>query len=229
MIDKIRLEDYKYLALVMIVCIFLSFSVAAEAGCRWIWKGGNTHWVCDKEKPKKIGRAKLCGFDERSNRSGRKVTVSQFCRPDGSLWKEVVVRPRAVVVKLYSTDGDLISRNKIKTVGYDHSSYQITQPKPEKPSNTKKFVGVYEASIPGGRVSMQVFQKGRNVGIRAKVRPFHGKNSTYHFNGHIKGRKVIATHTSGHKFNGVIQGRGIVEGVITMKDGRRVGLTLRKR
>ncbi len=229
MINKIRLEDCKNLTLIITVCIFLSMGTVADAGCRWIWKGGKTHWVCDKEKPKKIGRAKLCGFDERKNRKGRRVTVSQYCRPDGSLWKEIVVRPKAVVVKLYSSDGSLINRNKIKTAGYDHSSYQTPQTNKNNRSKVKQFVGVYQASIPGGRVSMEVFQKGKNIGIRARVRPFHGKNSTYHFNGHIKGRRVIATHTSGHKFNGVIKGRGIVEGLITMKDGRRVGLTLRKR
>jgi hypothetical protein len=182
----------------------------------------NSQWVCDEDRGP--GRARLCDFEERRGRRGARFTVSTYCRPDGSIWKEVVVRPRAVVTKLYSRDGRLLSRNRIKTEGYDHPSYRERR----RHGRVEDISGNYVGRIVGGRMFVHIQQKRKQLGVRVDIYNFLGQKNTFHFKGRLKGNRIRATHDSGHRFTGVLQGRGIIEGVVNMDDGRRIGITLHK-
>jgi hypothetical protein len=214
--------------IISITCsIFFSLSLDANAGCRWVWNGINSQWVCEDDMDK--GPAKLCNFEEKRSKRGTRFTVSSYCRKDGSIWKEVIVRPRAVVVKLYSPDGRLLERNKIATEGYNHSSYRGDRRDRRDRERVRDISGNYVGRVVAGRMLVSIQQRKRNLGIRADVYNFLGQKDTFHFEGKLKGNRIIAKHDSGHRFTGLIVARGVIEGMVNMRDGRRIGLTLHKR
>jgi hypothetical protein len=209
-----------------LLCAFIGGSATAEAGCRWEWRGMNSVWVCDDDN-RGPRPAKLCGVDQKVGRNGQHYTVSTYCRPDGSPWKEVTVRPRSVVVKLFSRDGRLLDREKIETAGYDHPSYRAK--KRRHRHRIADISGGYDANIPGGKMFVNIQQRRKELGLRADVYNFLGQKDTYHFKGRLDGDRINATHTSGHKFTGVVKSADTIDGVISMRDGRRIGMTLHKR
>lgn len=89
--------------------------------------------------------------------------------------------------------------------------------------------GTWVASALGGRVEAHVRQKGSDVSGVAYVYSGFGKKDTYHFNGTVKGNRVVASHHSGHVFSGNLSSPTEVVGVLKTKSGHRIGVHASRR
>lgn len=89
--------------------------------------------------------------------------------------------------------------------------------------------GTWVASPLGGRVEAHVQHKGNSVsGVAYVYSPF-GKKDTYHFNGTVNGKHVVASHYSGHVFSGNLNSSTEVVGVLRTKSGHRIGVHASRR
>ncbi|MDR1777223.1 MAG: hypothetical protein LBR31_05275 [Desulfovibrio sp.] len=57
-----------------------------------------------------------------------------------------------------------------------------------------------------------------------RLRQKNGQVDVYHIHGAVRGRKIEASHSSGHTFKGELLGADKVEGTITLKNGLRIDL-----
>ncbi|MBM3298773.1 MAG: hypothetical protein FJY85_02320 [Deltaproteobacteria bacterium] len=89
--------------------------------------------------------------------------------------------------------------------------------------------GTWEARAMGGRLVAHVEQNGNTIGGVAYVYHPHGKKVTYHFNGTVDGNRVTLAHHSGHMFNGHVNSKGQLVGVVTTKKGEQVSVTAQRR
>ncbi len=82
--------------------------------------------------------------------------------------------------------------------------------------------GVKEYWFLGTRVRLEINHKGKNLNGVVKIYRFFGKKDTYHFNGKVENRRVVASHSSGHVFRGHVTPDGRLVGTLTTKTGLRV-------
>ena len=78
----------------------------AHAKCQWVWRGAQSYLECDEDTSRR-GREHICDKTTSRDRKGVPISITTFCRPDGSIWKKIVVKPHKVVVKVFRHDGSL--------------------------------------------------------------------------------------------------------------------------
>jgi hypothetical protein len=197
------------LTAVVIACLLTTGHLlsTAEARCRWVWQGPNSYYVCDEDDVRARLRPRICDFKTERGPRGNERSRTVFCRPDGSLWKEIVVGPYGIVVKIFRHDGSLASKKRFSTDG------GAARPGPQW--KTKSF----RTSLMGIKVKGTVERLGRKLrGVVYVYRPF-GAKDTYHFTGKIRGDRITASHGGGHRFEGRVAGDGRLMGVLTTKGG----------
>jgi len=197
-----------------------------EARCRWVWQGVNSHWICDEEDMPRPDSIFICEFLSDRSARGKPRTLTVFCRPDGSIWKEVVVRPRVVVVRTFRPDGTLAGKRKFRTD-------EMTTPPARRARHVRPvpreapWIGKqFETRIMGVKLKGTVERRRDDIRGVVYVYRLFGKKDTYHFQGKIEGTSVVASHTSGHVFRGkIIPGRKVT-GVLTTSSGIRIPLNV---
>jgi hypothetical protein len=86
------------------------------------------------------------------------------------------------------------------------------------------IAGNWQANVLGTVIKANVNQNGRAISGVANVYNLFGKKDVYHFTGAVDNGKIIASHHSGHVFNGNISPGGQIEGVLRTSDGHKIGV-----
>jgi hypothetical protein len=240
-------------ALSVVALVTTALPLDSHAGCRWVWDGVDSRWVCDENLPQQE-EVSVCDFSSESGRKGKPRTLTVFCRPDGTIWKEIIVRPQVIVARTFAVDGTLVEKRKFRMEDVDRfpdayprrepaspTVQRQPSPKPvqqrqhrtklvkqrkQRPNPKPQWVSQkFKTSVMGIKVRGTVERQANDLrGVVYVYPPFGGKN-TYHFKGRIQGNQVVASHHSGHVFRGTI-GQGNVSGTLTTKDGNRIPLSL---
>jgi len=202
-----------------VACLLMTgrFLSPAEARCRWVWKGANSYYVCDEDDVRAHRRPTICDFKSEQGRDGLPRTRTVFCRPDGSRWKEVIVSPHGVVVKVFRHDGSLASKKRFATG--EVAPYPSPPPVPHGPRWRARN---FDLNLMGVEVKGTVERLGHRLRGVAHVYRVLGGKDTYHFTGRIKGNQIVASHTSGHHFRGHMTRGGELDGVLITKGGLRL-------
>ena len=223
-----------------------------HAGCRWVWQGIDSHWVCDEEGVSRSPGVSICEFSSIRDDAGIPKTVTVFCRSNGTIWQEIIAAPREISVRRFSSDGTLegqrdfstdsvVSRAlhkethtpDIRRVNRTEQTRRISSshspkptPKPRKPPKPKPqwLKKNFETSVMGSRIRGTVERKGSDLRGVVYVYPLFGGKDTYHFNGKINGNRVVASHSNGHVFRGTLTPERKVKGVLTTSRGVRIPL-----
>lgn len=87
--------------------------------------------------------------------------------------------------------------------------------------------GKWEASILGHRITAEALQQGENLSGVAYLYDFLGNRSTWHFKGFVKGNKVVASHHTGHVFNGDVTPDGRLVGVLSTNNGYKIPIDVK--
>ncbi len=89
--------------------------------------------------------------------------------------------------------------------------------------------GQWEFIFLGHRLSARMEHREEAIeGVAYLYNP-GGKVDTYHFNGSLKDRKLIASHYSGHTFQGEVVSLNEITGVLRTKNGEEMSITLVRR
>lgn len=91
------------------------------------------------------------------------------------------------------------------------------------------FSGRWEAWVMGSRIEAKIGQKGDKVSGVAHIFDPMGKKDTYHFQGHVRGSNIQASHTDGHVFSGSLTRDGRLVGSLRTASGRSVAIAASKR
>lgn len=90
-----------------------------------------------------------------------------------------------------------------------------------------ELTGKWEASILGHRVKAEALQQGENLSGVAYLYDLFGNRSTWHFKGLVKGNKVVASHHTGHVFNGDVTPDGRLVGVLSTNNGHKIPIDVK--
>lgn len=85
---------------------------------------------------------------------------------------------------------------------------------------------VRETRILAHKIKATIQRKANDIKGVVYIYPPFGKRNTYHFTGKIDGRRVTASHTSGHVFHGRIEGKKRVVGELRTKKGYRIPIKI---
>jgi len=85
---------------------------------------------------------------------------------------------------------------------------------------------VREKRILAHKIKATIQRKADDIRGVVYVYPPFGKRNTYHFTGKVEGRRVTASHTSGHVFHGRIEGNRRVVGELKTKRGYRIPIKI---
>ena len=109
--SKFQIEITRMFLGVILVGILIAGN-NVQARCRWVWKGIDSYYVCDDDQELRKGIS-ICDFSTVRDRKGTPKTITVFCRADGSPWKEIIVGPRQVTMKLLRRDGSVEQQKQI--------------------------------------------------------------------------------------------------------------------
>ena len=219
---KLQIEATAMLLGILLISVWFNVE-NVQARCKWVWRGANSYYVCDEDQEWRKG-VSICDFSTTRDRKGIPKTVTVFCRPDGSPWKEVIVGPARVVVKDLRRDGSVKEKKKIDIARQGPPTTERAErrkPPNEKPKWKNKN---WQTTVMGMKVTGQVQRKQNNIQGFLKIpMPFTGKRKTYTFKGHINGNNVVA-RSGGHSFRGKIRPDGKVSGTVNIDGGPNVPL-----
>ena len=91
------------------------------------------------------------------------------------------------------------------------------------------FSGRWEAWVMGSKIEAKIAQIGDKISGVAYVFDPMGKKDTYHFQGHVRGSNIQASHTDGHVFSGSLTRDRRLVGSLRTSSGRAVAVAASKR
>jgi hypothetical protein len=102
-------------SLIALIALWWAGVGSVYADCRWVRLGADSYWICDEDDTPAEPDVSMCQFRSDRSRHGNPGTVTVFCRSDGSIWKEIVVRPRVIVLREFGPDGALTGERRFGT------------------------------------------------------------------------------------------------------------------
>ena len=118
----------------------------AYGKCRWVWRGTQSYLECDNGKSRH-NRESICDYTTSRDRTGTPVSITTFCRPDGSPWKRIIVKPHQVVVNWFKHDGSPAGKEEYPSISYEPTPRQTARPGvPPLPSSLARirYMGHFE-------------------------------------------------------------------------------------
>jgi hypothetical protein len=205
------------------ILVFAAFVTVGETRCRWVWNGARSELVCDEERG-----PELCELSQDRTRHNLPRTRSVFCRPDGSKWRVVIVRPDRITVRTFDRRGNVVNKEHYRLSDRerrrgDRGRRSGPPPPPDRAWNAREF----SARVVGASVKGRIERKGERLKGVIHVDQWLGDANTYHFKGRVSGRTITVRHDSGHSFQGRATRGGFIAGVLTTKKGLRIPVKIR--
>jgi hypothetical protein len=188
------------------------------AGCRWVWKGTDSYYVCDEAQNRR-NDISICDFSSIGEGKDAPKTVTVLCRPDGSPWKEVIVGPKRVMVTVLRHDGSISESKRIDITRAGAATVNTTKERrpPKEPAQWK--IRDWQTKVLGIKIKGQVQRRENDIkGFLKFPLPFSRKAKVYRFEGHVNGRNITA-NSGKHTFRGTIRKDGKVKGKVHIHHG----------
>ena len=90
----------------------------------------------------------------------------------------------------------------------------------------KAWSGRWEGSYMGSKLRIEFKQSGGKISGVLRVHALTGREDVFHFTGAFDGKKIVASHSDGHRFSGKLTDNQRLVGVLTTSNGVKINVDM---